>query len=193
MNKKSYISIIIIALVLIAIPLIFISEYVKFQTARKDFKFKEKQVEKEKEHSLIFKDAYKKLSEYEEEFEKIESVVSDSDLIIPEFYNFIKKEASYSGIILNNISIGGVSTDTNLGLERTTFSVSFVGSYPVIKNFLSNLYKNVRLISVDSISLKSTGESSFFEFSLTFGIYSRKEGAPEIKADSLEMGEKINF
>lgn len=171
----NYIGPTIILLFILSAPFFLVPYYNDLQKLEATLRMKEKEVEDEKDRSLKIDEAYNKLLEYQPELKKIESAFPERDLIIPEFNNFIKQEVTYSGIILNGIGSGVSSpVEGNPSLEKTTFSVSLTGSYPVLKNFLSTLYSNARLVSVDSISIASTGDDGLFQINALLGIYSYK-------------------
>ena len=171
-----YIAFGIIILTLIAAPVFLLPYYTDFQKLETTLKIKEEQIEEEKEQSLIMKNAYSKLLDYQVELEKIESAFPEKDLVIPEFHNFIKRETAYSGVALQGVGVGATfPVETSLNLEKTAFLISFIGSYSTLKNFLFTLYESARPVSVDSISISSAEEGGFFQINLSLGVYSYKE------------------
>ncbi|MDD2913279.1 MAG: type 4a pilus biogenesis protein PilO [Candidatus Pacebacteria bacterium] len=177
-NIKFYIGPAIIILTILAVPVFLVPYYNDFQRLEADLRIKERQIEREKEYSVSLKVAQDRLFGYQTELKKIESAIPQGDLVVPEFYNFIKQEIANSGIILQGISIGKpFVVEVGSNLEKTTFSVTVVGTYSSFKSFLSTLYRNSRIVSVDSISMGSANEDGFFQFGLTLGVYSYGTGS----------------
>lgn len=168
-----YISLVFIVLIIVSIYFFLFPYYNNFQKIKKNIENKEIQIEKEKEYSLYLEDTYNKMIQYQAELEKIESIFPEKDLVIPEFYNFIRREATYGGVILTSIGMGGslISKHTP-NLEKNIFSISFFGSYSASKNFLSVLYNSSRVVSIDSVSITSSGQEDTLNVSLNLGFYS---------------------
>ena len=169
--------------------------YENFKDLKSRVAQKEKEAIMEANFSADIKETLKKLENYKEETERIESAIPD-DPSIPELFNFIQSESRYNGLILTNIQADRiVVAETNPDMEKALISVSLSGAYPSIKNFLSSLHRNVRLIGVDSVSLtpvieEKEGEEKkiSFNFNLILKAYSQKTIDPsESSQESLDL------
>lgn len=113
-----------------------------------------------------------KLKEYTAELDKIDSVLPQNPGIT-DLLNFLEKESSQNGMVLEKVNLENVSP---LGKESEIFKVplsfSVSGDYPAFKNFLSVLQKNARLIDVESISFSSPGKGEVFSFDIRIKAHS---------------------
>lgn len=184
MNKTLYASVIVIILVLVAVPFFLLPQYENLKEAKEKIETKKRQAEKERKYSETLKSAYYKIFEYKDELRKIDSAIPENDLLIPEFYNFLEKKSLYSGIIMDDISVGGVS-EVDASLQKTNFTISFYSTYPTLKRFLSNLHNSARLIEVESVLISPPEEESSLRVTLNLGIYSYNKQEPQ--------KEEVNF
>ncbi len=116
-----------------------------------------------------------KLDSYKDEFDKIKTALP-AEASLPILFNFMQKTSMENGLILSDISSskGAISSSENSGktrIEKISLSLSLSGSYSAFKNFLAVIYKNSRLIRVNSISFSSPTEEELFNFSLSLETY----------------------
>ena len=108
------------------------------------------------------------LSDYEEDMAKINSAIPIYDFSEISLFSYAQKTASENGLVLENLSFsspdqtvsGGDQLEGNIRwkLSSLSFNVSLLGSYSSLKNFLSAVYLNSRVIEVNSISFSSLVE-----------------------------------
>lgn len=158
-------------------------EYQDFSDLRLKVERKEMEIRQKEEYFVKLKVLSEKLEGYSEELAKIDSALL-VDPSIPALFDFIQKTSSESGLILESLSMGKISSLKDLaGVQKISFSVSVSGSYSAFKNFLSVIYKNTRLIEVESIAFSSSEEKVLFTFDLILGTYSYQE----LKAEEQEI------
>lgn len=129
---------------------------------------------------------------YEEEIKKMkEAFPPDSPgSSVPDLFNFMINKVGSWGPSLNSISLGNISASgIEPHIEEISFSTSLTSRYDTFKEFLNQLYKNARVITIDSISFSSPGSEDFFDFTVSYKTYYYKE-EPKIGADSeiLDLG-----
>ncbi len=157
-------------------------EYQEFMALRKELQRKEEALQEKIEYFKNLREISKKLEDYPEEMGKIESALPDPPLE-PAFLRFVQVAASENGLVTD--SLGNVAVSRSQGVREITFSGSFSGSYSALKNFLSAVYQNARMINVESISFGGGGEEgkTIFDFEIGFKThgFSEKSGgeAPE--------------
>lgn len=148
-------------------------QYQDFREKELEFQEKEMELEQKKEHYANLAGIYDELSEYEEELFKIDFALPQ-ELSIPTLFYFIQKKSSENGLILKDMKVGKMPSGQSAEgvIQRISFSVSVSGSYSAFKNFLSTIYKNAKLIEVNSISFSSSEERiGLFDFNLTLSTH----------------------
>jgi len=122
---------------------------------------------------------YSKLNEIDEELEghkadiaKIDSALP-IDPSIPALFYFIQVTASENGLVLGNIKGGTITQGEQF--QDIPLSVSLLGSYNALKNFLNAIYKNSRMIETTSISFSSPTKGGDFTFALELKTHSFKQ------------------
>lgn len=174
-NLNFYTGVGIIFLTLVAIVAFLIPSYNDFRKLKVELSIRERQIEEEIKYSQKLKDISNQINPYLSELKKIENAFPERDLILPEFYNFIRQETARSGLVLQNVGIGTTSElDKDSDLMITTFSVSINGSYSSLKAFLSSIYRNIRIVNIDSVSIGAPSDSELFSIVLNVSVYSYK-------------------
>ena len=97
---------------------------------------------------------YEQIQNYKPELEKINSAIP-TEYSLPEMYNFIKATAEKNGLILKNISQAKLGAPTGAANQGVSLSISIEGDYPGLKEFISALYQNIRLIEVKTMGFSS--------------------------------------
>jgi len=115
------------------------------------------------------------LNTYKDELDKIDSALP-AEVSLPILFDFMQKTSMENGLILGDISsskgaISSLRSGGNTGIEKVSLSIFLSGSYSAFKNFLSAIYKNSRLIEVDSVSFSSPTEGELFDFNLSLETY----------------------
>ena len=90
---------------------------------------------------------------------------------LTEIFGFFQKTASFSGLVLENISSDSSFSTEKKNINITRINLALEGSYASLKNFLSVIEKSARLIDVDSISFSSPKEG-LFDFDVEVKIHS---------------------
>lgn len=137
---------------------------VKLELGKKEKLFKEAE-----EHLSGLNAISNELEGYKEELAQIDSAFP-TESSPPALFNFIRRTSAQNGLILKSMNLQLASGQSKEKIQKISFSVSVTGSYSSFKNFLSSIYKNTRLIEVNSISFSSAGEkegeSNLFTFSM---------------------------
>ena len=158
-----------------------------FSDKKEELTRKEIEVNQKKEYFVALNSLSDKLKGYSEELARIDSALP-TDLSIPALFNFIQVSSSENGLVLENLTLGKTSSQKEMGgAKEISLSVSVSGSYSAFKNFLSALYKNVRMIEVNSIKFSSPAEDDLFEFNLALTTYSYLESKIEEEAGTPEL------
>ena len=171
-------------------------KYQKLSDIKIEIQKKEKELQARKELLANLNELSKKLERYEEPISKISSSLP-SHPSFPSLFNFLQKISKECGLTLE--SVGGVSTgplrdstvqdsnvqssnqdssiqDSNVPnpvVQQHSISLSLSGTYSSLKNFLSVLEKNSRIIEVKNISFSAPGEPlSPFSFGITIKTHS---------------------
>jgi Tfp pilus assembly protein PilO len=110
------------------------------------------------------REIFEKLKNYQDSLSKIDFALPENPSI-PEFFNFIQKLASLSGLSLSKIDSSLISEEE---LKEWKINLSLKGDYNSFKNFLSSLEKSARFIEIDKISF--SGENGIFDFNLELKI-----------------------
>ena len=174
--SKTLISIVFIALALIFGTIFVLPNYQELDLLWQSIKRQEEEIAKRKEYFQDLRNTAEELKNYQEQLAKIDSALPpDTDL--PALFDFLQKTASQSGLFLKSISHSAAQPSSEItGPEETTVSLSLSGSYPSLKEFISDyLEVTSRLIEVESISFSSSPEEGPREFNLTIKVYSYAE------------------
>jgi Tfp pilus assembly protein PilO len=156
-------------------------EYGDFQTLKLKLEAERKRIAYAEEHFSKLQDISRKLEEYKDEIKKIDSALP-VEFSISALFNFIQGNCSKNGLILEEISLdksslsglGKITPGENSAsseasqtgaqldvrqegddIEDIPFSISVFGTYSGFKDFITDIYKNARIIEVDSIEFSS--------------------------------------
>lgn len=132
-------------------------EYQNFQNLRLMLENKKVQLEQAEEYLSELEALFDRLKGYGDELAKVDSALP-LDPSIPALFNFIQKTSSENGLILKEMTLTKSSLEEATEKEevqKIPFSVVVSGSYSGFKNFLSALYKNARIIEVNSVDFSS--------------------------------------
>lgn len=169
------ISISLLVLLILGVVFLWWPKYQNFSDLKAELEKKERELEKKREYFTNLEALSKRLEGYPEELAKIDSALS-VDPSIPALFNFIQKVSSENGLILESLSLGKISSsqEEQVEIQKISLSASVTGSYSAFKNFLSTVYKNARLIEVESIKFPSLEGEDLFTFDFSLETYSYK-------------------
>lgn len=162
------ISVVLLVLLIVLGVLLWWPQFQEFLSLKEELKAKESQLEEKREYFSRLKEYEEKLKDYNEELEKIDYALPD-EISPPAIFSFFQQVCSVNGLVLENISAQKLS-EAGKGsgsLKGFGFSATVSGSYENFKDFLDTLYKNSRMIDVETVSFKSPSESRFFEIGLS--------------------------
>lgn len=172
MSQRIIPIIIIFFLILLAAGSYFLwlPKYQEFGNKKTEVEGKDAEIKQKEERLSELEAISGKLSAYSSEVSKINSALP-SEPSVAAIFNFIQKATSENGLVLSDTDIGELYSleSSEETIQKMPFSISISGSYPAFKNFLSSLYKNSRLVEVESISFASPTEEkkgSIFIFDL---------------------------
>lgn len=126
--------------------------------------YKAKLIELENKKAEIegSKSYYEEAERISIELEKYSNGISGMDVALPGDFlaslmnDYFQKKPAEAGLILRKTpSISSSTSSKYTGLQEHTATLSFVGSYPAIKNFLKTLEDSSRLFEVENIALTS--------------------------------------
>jgi Tfp pilus assembly protein PilO len=162
--------------ILISVSLLIIffwwPKYQDFNNLRFEVREKKIQLENKEQYFSKLEGYSLKLKEYSSELSKINSALPE-DPGIPDLFHFLEKTGSQNGLALEKVHLGKISPlEQNSEIKKTSLDLSFSGSYPAFKSFLSIVEKNARLIGVESISFSTPAKGEIFTFDLTIKTYS---------------------
>lgn len=157
-------------------------QYQHFQDLKSGLAEKKAQLEQAEEYLSELKTLSNRLAGYKDECFKVDSALP-LEPSIPALFNFIQRASSENGLILKNISLTKPSLEEvpeEERAQRIPFSIIVSGSYSGFKNFLSAVYKNARMIEINSINFSSSSTpkekgTGLFVFSLRLKTQSYQE------------------
>jgi len=159
------ISIVILVFAILGGVFILRPKYQDFSTKKIELKNKETELEQKQQHYVRVEELSEKMKEYEEELKKIDSALP-TEPSLSSLFNFVQNLVSQSGLILETLGSAKVGSSPTGGTQKISFSLSATGFYSALKQFLSVIYNNTRLIEVESISFGSSEEGGLFEFKI---------------------------
>lgn len=175
---------IIICLVLSAILgfLLLWPQYQKFSEARWQVKENETERNNQEEYFADMESLSTELENYQEQKSKIVSAIP-SGPDIPALLNFLANTSSKTGMILKKISsfsteqskktVSTASEEEKVPVSRArelTIDFEVGGEYTALKNFISALESNSRIIEVESISFKKKTAQEGVEATPSYGL-----------------------
>lgn len=168
------ISIIILVLLIVGGYFYWWPEYQKFQELSLELKIKNATIRQEEEYLRELTNLSNKLADYKEALSKIDSAIP-LEPSIPALFQFIQETSSENGLTLNEIRLMGITLiqpqpEKEEKIKQISLGISVSGSYTSLKNFLSSIYKNARIIEVESINFSSPKGTSF-DFDLNLKTY----------------------
>lgn len=176
-NLKKYIPIglaIIIVLLILAGYFFVYPKYQEYLEKKEELDTKDINIANKEKYLPKLEAVTKRLSEYIDQVSIVESALP-VDPSIAALSNYFQKILSQNGLILKNINVSQLFTDSTTespkGVKDMKFSVSANGSYASFKNLLLDIYLNARIIEVDSFSFSSEDNLSDYSLNLKTQSY----------------------
>jgi Tfp pilus assembly protein PilO len=166
-------------------------KYQEFENKKLEVQGKDTEIKQKQEYLSKLEVFSDRLSEYSDELAEVDFALPIKPSIAALFI-FFQKISSENGLIFKDTDLGGLfsseTTETpEERIQKMPFSISVMGSYPALKNFLSVVYKNTRLIEVNSISFSSPEEEEgLFTFNLALETHAYQPKAKKEEAETPE-------
>ncbi|MBZ9578059.1 type 4a pilus biogenesis protein PilO [Patescibacteria group bacterium] len=172
-------------------------KYQEFGDKKLEVEGKDTEIRQKQEYLSKLEVFSDRLSEYSDELAEIDFALPTEPSIAALFI-FFQKISSENGLILKDTDLGELfSSETpetpetpgtpGERIQKMPFSISVTGSYPALKNFLSVVYRNTRLIEVNSISFSfPEEEEGLFTFNLALETHAYQPKAEKEEAETPE-------
>lgn len=144
-------------------------KYQDFQQIQSQVKQKEAELDSKTAYYSKIQEIWGKLKEYEDVLSKIDSALP-KDYSTPVLFNYLQQTAGGTGLILENLTFGGLTGDR---IKEISVNIEATGSYSSLKSFLSALENSARIFKVKSLSFSSPkSNKDSFSFELGISTYS---------------------
>jgi len=155
MNKP----LVIVACFTLALVLGFVlvwPKYQNLQALRLNIKNKEAELQSKKDYFSQVNETSQQLAQYKESLAKVLSALP-KDPSLPSLFNFFQKNIPETGLILEEINLGGIIVPQQETDDFKEIQLGFQlsGSYQSFKYFLSVIEHSSRLFEVQSLTLDS--------------------------------------
>lgn len=145
-------------------------QYQALQGVNADFRNKRSELQQKEDYFSKIEKASQALEEYKTELSKIDSALP-SEPSLSSILNIAERSATENGLILRDVGDFKVA-DFERELKEIRLEIGFVGAYPALKNFLSALERNSRLIIAEKITFTTPKLNEPFIFNLVIKTYS---------------------
>jgi len=195
----SVVGVFVLFLALLGGYYLWLPEYNRFEDARLTLEAKKAQIASAEEHFSKLRNLSRRLEEHQDEIEKIDSALpvefsisalfdfiqknsSKNGLILEEIH---LDDSSLSGLgktapVENASPVeqtgqqgdaqqGDIPRESKNIINEIPFSISVFGSYSGFKDFITSVYKNARIIEVDSIDFSSDYDAEAAEMGAVEG------------------------
>jgi len=172
MSKSSAIAILLISILIIGAFLVF-PKYQDLRSLRLEIGRRNTELQSKEKHILNLQEVSRELEKYQLEISKVDSALP-SNPSLPSLFNFLQKESSKNGLILEDIGSFSITIpEDNPEIKEISLNFGVSGSYSAFKSFLSALEKSSRLIEIENISFSASEEKeSLPSFDLKIKVYS---------------------
>jgi len=127
---------------------------------------KETELQSQQEYFKNIKETSEELAKYSESLDKISSALPYNPSL-PAMFNFLQVTASKTGLILEEITLGGMAEG------EIRLSCQAAGNYLAMKSFLLALENSARMIEVENIAFISPEEKGeSFSFAVRIKTHS---------------------
>jgi Tfp pilus assembly protein PilO len=178
-DKPILIALILFITVLLAYFLVF-PAYQKFKELQTELGIKQAEYNAEFDYYSSITRTYYDLKSYEEDVKIVDDALP-SDPSFGRLIYYFQEQSSESGLILRDLFLSKSSgSSSKSAVKSLTFSLTLIGNYSSLENFLASLEKSAKLFEVTSISFGSGNASSqgtqfrtqnIFTFSLQVNTY----------------------
>lgn len=171
--QKNFINTTIILVLLLGGATFFLwPKYKDFNGLRMNVQEKKTEMANKETYFSKLNEASLKLKNYGSELQKINAALP-ATATVPELVDFLAKKSSENGLILERVTLDKISPlEKDSQTQKISLNISLSGFYPSLKNFLSSLQKNSRLIEVDSILFSEPDLGNTFTIDLKIKAYS---------------------
>jgi Tfp pilus assembly protein PilO len=135
-------------------------KFQEFQRIKSELEEKTLEFESQQEYFSKLQKIDTELKNYEEGLKKIDSALPPF-FSPPESLRFFQQAAAKSGLVLKTVKLIPESRRLNLLL---------LGSYPALKDFLSEIERSSKMIEVENISFSVASEKEPISFQITVKI-----------------------
>lgn len=143
-------------------------EYQNFQQVQADLGQKKAELDSKISYYSEIKNIWSRLEEYRDSLSQINEFIPDS-YSLPALFNYLQGLASQTGLVLEDITLGGVGGE---GIKEINLNLEVSGTYSSLKNFLNALEQSAKLFNVKSISFSFPEEVGVFSFKIAVATYS---------------------
>lgn len=153
-DRPIAIAIILFITILFAFFLV-VPEYNKLQDVRVQVAQKTAEYSAQYEYFNDISRTYYDLQDKKDQLQKIDDALPPK----PDFGQliyFFQAKSKDNGLALKNFSLS--QSGSEAGVKGITFSLSLIGNYPSLKNFISYLERSARLFEINSVSFGSSGQ-----------------------------------
>lgn len=165
---------------LLPLVLIFLISYLALKPLFFDIREKRKEVltkemilVQKKKTVVKFKETAQKYQDLYAEIKKIDKIIF-SEVDLPKLLFQLENLAINNGMVLGNVSFGGISSEGNVGV--VSINIQLAGSYQSFKNYLDALSISIPLIDVVSVnSVGFEGDENSYSFSLDLRSYAKTQ------------------
>lgn len=151
--------------VLISIALIFtvfsvwflvVPQYKQFKALQTEVSLKEAEYNAKYAYYAEVSKVFSELEKRQESLDKIDNALPDNVSLAPIIY-FLQKKTIESGLIVKDLFFTKASAISNKDpIKEIAFSISIIGNYSALKNFLSSLERSANLFETNAISFSSS-------------------------------------
>lgn len=169
--NKPIISAILIFGAIVLMVIVFLPKYKEFQLDRAQILSLKSGINVARAYHTQLKELSNKLETYQENLSKIDTALP-SQPSFPSLFSYLAKVAFENELVLNEVSLVKTQALKSSKIQGHSFSVSLIGSYLSLKNFLSKIERSLRFIEITSISFSSPVKEGIFNFQLGIKVYS---------------------
>jgi len=150
-DKPIIIAFILFITVLLAYFLVF-PAYQKFKELQTDLGIKQAEYDAQFEYYSAITQTYYDLKGYEEDIKKVDSALP-SDPSFGRLVYYFQEQSTKNGLMLKSLFLAKASSSNSKNSEKDlAFSLTLLGNYSALENFLASLEKSAKLFEVTTIS-----------------------------------------
>ncbi len=177
LDKPITIAVLLFIILVLSFYLV-LPKYKEFQVILEDLGKREAEFTGKDAYFIEVTRTHKELMLYKENLEKID-IALPKKFSFASLLNFLHKETTAVGLILENVSVSKADVGTTTGIKEIGLSLQLFGSYVPLEQFIRSLENSARLIEGENISFlvakptaedKESGKS--YPISLDIKVYS---------------------